>query len=220
MDDLGTVIEEVPFTAEYVSASKAQQPAFPVGRSPMAVAASPDNSGIVSGSYDGIVPSHCPIGFRITLLRVVSDGGSTQTFATPGWKTRAIPRRVPPISSRYSELSETARENICAHLALSSAGRVLKMESVGSAESEVFNVLSMWMKSDWTFHPATVEGSPTDSEIKVLFVVGSGKPANLPSNECTEGSFTLIRLVDDVSIASRAKRTVYYGSLIENSIVE
>ena len=221
IDDHGSVIETVAVAASYGNRSYSWKLPFPIeefGRWEHPV--SPGFNAIVSGSEGAVVPRRCPVGFRLTYLAVLFSDGSTRSFATPQWQTAAIPRRIAPIPAGYSELNTGLSGSACAQLTIDAEGRVTRMNSIGTADHRLFALLSKWMQNDWMFYPATVSGAPQESVIDMAFFVGLDRITDLPDVECSDKAVAVIRLVNDFGEPTRRKRTVYYGSLIENSALE
>lgn len=171
---------------------------------------------------DGVRTGHCPVRARVTFAAVQFSDAKVKVFSSSGWQLAPVPTVVPRLPENIPDLPVPTPVPLIAKLRVSASGRVLDVLNE-EADPRLVNWVRDRMK-DWKFHPALVNGSPTDSEFMVLFRIHAKGMLRFPETQPILQPITLVQFFWSHDLfpdtAGRDRWTVMYGPLNEDTVVE
>ncbi len=173
--------------------------------------------------HDSIRTGYCPVRARITFAKIQFADGKVQKLSSPGWQLGPVPTVIPRLQENVPDLPVEPPVSFIAKLKVSAAGSVL---DVVPEESENLKLVD-WVRDrmkNWKFHPALVNGRPSDSELTVLFRIHARGMLKFPETQPVLQPITLIQFFwsRDLfpGIGAPDRWTVTYGLLREDSVSE
>jgi len=224
-DKAGRTIESVPIAA----ASEAIAQQF---KSPFAVegvqhldraAIQPGSDAVVGGIRDGIRTGSCPTHAVVTYMMIQFQDDTVRILSEPGWQLTAVPRYIPRAPEIVPNWLPTVPVSLTGKIKINSSGRVddVVFQSP-NGDANLLDGLRDFMKQNWSFHPALVDGKPTASELETLFRFPTHASA-LSDNEARWSPVTLIQMFRRRDLYPDQENgdnfTVTYGGLSEGSTI-
>jgi hypothetical protein len=169
-DGQGRIIDQVP-----VSAAVGDNPldSLPNVLAPIQSwkrAVLPGASASMGGVKEGIRTGSCPVRTRVTFARAQFTDGIVRTFSSPEWRVGPMPRAIPTLAETVVPVPADPSVSLRARVKISATGQVADILSDDRDQPKVL----AWIKdrlSDWSFHPALLNGEATDSEFDALFLI-------------------------------------------------
>jgi hypothetical protein len=224
-DRQGRTIDQVPIVASTEQALKDFHVPFAAEEiQQWGNAVAPGGTVPIGGIKDGIRTATCPSRAVVTFALVQLADGKKQSFVTPGWRLGPIPRRVPEVSQSSPPPHIDLPISFVAKVRIGVSGDVLDVISDYRAQPKLVDWTRDYLKKDWKFHPALLDGQPVSSTIDILFVFqakGMGKSfsPDVPTRPIALAQFFWSHdLVPND--AGPDRWTVMYGFRNENSTVE
>jgi hypothetical protein len=181
----------------------------------------PGDSATMSAVTNGIRTGHCPVRAQVTFASVQFTDGSVRIYSSPEWRLGPIPTLIPTLPEVIPDLPVEAPASLLAKLTINASGEVLDVAPAEPADPKLVDWIRSRMGPDWKFHPALLDGKPTDSELNVLFLIHAKGMTKFPETRPVLHPVTLIRFLwsHDLSPQTSAtdKLMVMYGFLQEGS---
>jgi hypothetical protein len=139
----------------------------------------PGKTARVSGFYDSVRTTTCPVAGRISFVMARFKDGTVQQYAADGWSVPPLPRFVPELTAACPAVQKDPTE-IRAKLRLSSTGDVIGISGPVLAKDNPDQVA--WVATQmkrWTFQPALLDGRPHEVDLDVEFVLYGDPEPNL-----------------------------------------
>jgi hypothetical protein len=225
LDKQGRTIDRVPIVASTEQALKGFRVPFAAEETHRwENAIAPGGSALIGGIKDGIRAASCPSRAVVTFALVQLADGKNQSFATPGWRLGPIPIRVPEISHASLPPRIDPPVSFAAEVIIEASGDVIDVVSDETKEPKLLDWTRDYLKKDWKFHPALLDGHPVSSTINVLFLFHAKGTVTSSSIDIPRGPVTMIHFLwthDVIPNDDEPDRwTVMYGFRNENSTVE
>jgi len=218
-------LDQVPIVASTEQALKGFRAPFAaeeIQRWDNAVA--PRASAPIGGMKDGIIVSSCPSHAVVTFALVQLADGKRLSSTVPGWRLGPIPRRVPEMSQANLPPHIDLPTSFIARVMVGVSGNVTDVVSSGSKNQKLLDWTRDYMKKDWKFLPALLDGQPTAATVNVLFFFHAKGAARSSFIDNARGPITIVHFLwthDVVPNDDEPDRlTVMYGFRNENSTVE
>jgi len=222
LDAKARIIDRVPLVAAVNSTSGGKPPHLLSPANTWKNALSQNDSEVIVAVADGIRTGICPARAEVTFAHVQSNNGSVQTFSSPGWRLGPTPAMIPATSRTAPRLPVDAPASLLAKLKINASGEVIDVAPEESADPKLVEWVRGQMGRNWKFHPALLNGRPTDSELSIEFLIYAKGMTEFPDVKPLMQPITVIRFIwshDLFPQGSAVDRlAVVYGSLLEGSI--
>jgi len=218
-DNQGVVIERMPVIGNTERASDAFHAPFPLERvSPLwNVPMQHGDSVRILGQSDGIITEDCPTGARVTFAAIQYADGTTKILSSPGWQLGATPRVI-PFASQFPPDLVKPPVALLARVKVNASGQVIDVLSADQDQPDTLNLIRDQMKKTWKFNPALSDGSPTPSDLLVLFRVHSERTLAFPDTRRPASPVTLIEFFPDDR--NPGKLEITFGGLFSGASVD
>ena len=223
-DQQSRTIDRVPIIASTPEALRSFQLPFAAQTQNQLKAPLPSGGAMsMGGVKDGMATSTCPSRAVVTFAEAQFVDGKTKQVAFSEWSLDAIPRHVPSVSRTSPPPDTDLPAWFLGKISIDEAGNVLDVVSDDQRQPRLLDWARDYMKRDWKFHPALVDGKPVSSTLNALFLFHAKGMLKYPTNGLPCEPVTLIHFLwthDALAHDDGPDRwTVMYGFLNENSTV-
>lgn len=119
-------------------------------------------------SFTNIATGECAASAKLVYLNLLYLDASTFLWSAPGWTFGPLPRHLPKASLVIDPAFVSRPMNFKATMEISPQGRVSRFSTEETVDPRLFQQLRDQV-SDWTFFPATVDGSSVIGQVQILF---------------------------------------------------